>query len=167
MGSPPSSRVENPLWARWTRAVRRSLLGSVAAWVIAVAALALLDPRLLTWEEIVPPDESLVTALLLPALCAATTAILAGRRRRVPAALQVSERGVAPIDATGRIGEETPWPAVEFSHRPGTRWEGSPVGLGRRAGRPVAWWLDPDLADRLRLRRRGPDAPSGAAGPAR
>jgi hypothetical protein len=167
VGLPTPGRVENPLWARWTWAVRLSLAGAVAAGAVAVAALALLEPRLLTWEEIVPPDESLVTALLAPVLLLSSTAVLAGRRRRVPAALQLTERGIAPVDPAGRVGKETPWAAVELPLRPAAVWEGVPVILGRDTGRPIPWWLDAALVDRLRLRRPAPDAPSGAVGPAR
>ena len=150
--------LENSLARSWRRAIVAGGLLATALVVGALVELAAFDPRLLTWSEIVPPDEGLVGALLPGIVVAAVVATLGARARRIPSGIEVRSDGVGVAARSGHPMQRIPWSGVHVGAEGGS-WEGTPVDLSLAEGRIGRWWVSRSVADTLRLHAMPPGAP--------
>lgn len=157
--------MENSL-RRTFRRLAASILGIAAVLLAgAVLDLAVTDPRLLTWAEVVPPDESLVGAVLPGGATLAVGLVVLARLRRIPDRLEAGVDGLTVRGGSGADRGVTPWSRVRFSTDP-PGWEGVRIDLAG-TGRPLSVWVSPSVADAVRLRRAARGAPSGPRSPER
>ena len=150
----------------WSRVTQAAVVLLVVVAGSSVGFLAATEPRLLTWAEVVPPDESLVGALLPATILLGLTVVVLGRLRHVPPVVTLRAEGVSFGQA--RSGERTVYPWAEIEVAPGgNRWEGVAVRARSGGGRAVTVFVDRRLAERLRLGREGRNAPNPTSGPER
>lgn len=152
-GAPPPRDSEewvNDLRRPWAR-VGAALTGLTLAAIAGTAVYLLrVEPRLLTWGEVVPPDESLVGAFLPSAALLAVTAVVLRRLSSIPAGITIAPAGVRVQGrAEGTSQDLLPWSEVTVDER-GDRWEGVRVRVAL-AHRHRSYWVSVRLAARLRL----------------
>ncbi|HYK92525.1 MAG TPA: hypothetical protein VEY07_00585 [Thermoplasmata archaeon] len=164
-GEPPIY-LDGLLATRWASLGRLAVLGAGLLLAGGLGDLVLFNPRLLTWGELIPPDEGVVGALLPGAVGLAIAGVLVWRSRRVPRELIIAG-GTVTARFTDRSAEDT----VELSRirvaSRGDRFEGTRVEVESGTGRTRRWWVDPEMARVLRLRTGQPAAPVSASDPAR
>ena len=158
--------LENGLRHRWVRLCEAGSILTVILFAGALGYLVRFEPRLLAVAEILPPDESLVAALLPPFVAFAIVGVLYHRLRRVPARVFVGPDGIAWDPSRVGTTREVSWPNLSIPTSSGS-WEGDRLDLLRTGRPPAHLWVDRDLADELRLRKGPRGASAGLARPQR
>jgi len=139
----------NPVRARLGRAARVAGSGSAVLLLAALLYLALFDPRLLTLDEILPPDEGLVTALLPGSVMAAVTVVLAQRLRHTPSEVHWDSTAVEFFgDGAPALGP-APWSSVRIARS--DPWGGAAVYVRDSRGADHRLYVDDSLVHRWPL----------------
>ena len=145
-------QLENPLRHRWEQLCIGSLVLTAILFAGALGFLVRFEPRLLTWPEILPPDESLVGVVVAPMVALAISGVLLRRLRWVPRRVHAGAIGVAWDRGGSGTSREVAWTAVSVPASSGS-WEGDRLDILEEGGRTVHLWVDRSLAADLRLRK--------------
>ena len=142
--------LPNRLFRRWLRLVLASAAATAALLAAGVGYVARYEPRLLTLSEILPPDESLVGALLPGVVALAITLALGREQRAVPAGVEVGPVGVGVSVRNGGVHRSIAWTDLELRG-------GAPAYLGVEVrDRRIPRWgvlVDAALAEELARRK--------------
>jgi hypothetical protein len=146
----------NQLHSRWRR-LAFALLGAGGALLVAATlAIGFVEPRLLTGPELLPPDESLVEALLPAAVLLVAGVGLLWLLRRVPDRIRRTAAGIDFQFTSFRSRIPARWahaqPVSDSAIGAGGRWTGCEIRVvvpGEHRHRN--YFVDPDIAAWLRL----------------